>query len=178
MFSLKQIKCDIIKLYKQGGLNMKSKIVLTLVLIIAVFAVGFQLATGNSTQKQLKERTMSEMDGNPLTATFAGGCFWCIESDFEKVDGVIEAISGYTGGHKENPTYKEVSPEEPVMPKRCRCFTIRRKSLTVSCSTFSGSMWTPPIRADNLWTEARSIEAPYFSMMTNKSVSRWNQRWR
>ncbi|MBW2998689.1 peptide-methionine (R)-S-oxide reductase MsrB [Candidatus Woesearchaeota archaeon] len=42
-------------------------------------------------------------------ATFAGGCFWCIESDFEKYGGVIKAISGYTGGHKENPTYKEVS---------------------------------------------------------------------
>jgi len=43
------------------------------------------------------------------TATFAGGCFWCVESDFEKHDGVIEAISGYTGGHKGNPTYEEVS---------------------------------------------------------------------
>ena len=43
------------------------------------------------------------------TATFAGGCFWCVESDFEKHDGVIEAISGYTGGHMGNPTYEEVS---------------------------------------------------------------------
>ena len=43
------------------------------------------------------------------TATFAGGCFWCIESDFEKHEGVIEAVSGYTGGHKGDPTYEEVS---------------------------------------------------------------------
>jgi len=43
------------------------------------------------------------------SAVFAGGCFWCTESDFEKVDGVIEVISGYTGGQKENPTYTEVS---------------------------------------------------------------------
>ncbi|MEW5909624.1 MAG: peptide-methionine (S)-S-oxide reductase MsrA [Thermodesulfobacteriota bacterium] len=43
------------------------------------------------------------------TATFAGGCFWCIESDFEKIDGVLEVISGYIGGHKTNPTYREVS---------------------------------------------------------------------
>ncbi|MGW8302427.1 MAG: peptide-methionine (S)-S-oxide reductase MsrA [Desulfobacterales bacterium] len=43
------------------------------------------------------------------TATFAGGCFWCVESDFEKVDGVLEAVSGYTGGQKPNPTYEEVS---------------------------------------------------------------------
>lgn len=41
-------------------------------------------------------------------ATFAGGCFWCMVAPFEKMDGVIKVVSGYTGGHKENPTYKEV----------------------------------------------------------------------
>jgi peptide-methionine (S)-S-oxide reductase len=39
-------------------------------------------------------------------AVFAGGCFWCLESDFEHLDGVIEAESGYTGGALENPTYR------------------------------------------------------------------------
>ena len=43
------------------------------------------------------------------TATFAGGCFWCMEPPFDGIDGVISTISGYTGGSKENPTYKEVS---------------------------------------------------------------------
>src|SRR5204862_4622536 len=42
-------------------------------------------------------------------ATFAGGCFWCVESDFDKVDGVISTISGYTGGTVANPTYYQVS---------------------------------------------------------------------
>jgi peptide-methionine (S)-S-oxide reductase len=42
-------------------------------------------------------------------ATFAGGCFWCVESDFESVEGVIEAVSGYTGGRTKDPTYKQVS---------------------------------------------------------------------
>jgi peptide methionine sulfoxide reductase msrA/msrB len=42
------------------------------------------------------------------TATFAGGCFWCTEADFAKKDGIIEVISGYTGGQKANPTYEEV----------------------------------------------------------------------
>jgi methionine-S-sulfoxide reductase len=42
-------------------------------------------------------------------ATFAGGCFWCMEPPFEKLDGVNAVISGYTGGHTENPTYEEVS---------------------------------------------------------------------
>ena len=38
----------------------------------------------------------------------AGGCFWCVEADFEKVNGVSEVISGYTGGFVKNPTYKQV----------------------------------------------------------------------
>ena len=47
--------------------------------------------------------------GPLATAVFAGGCFWCTEADFEKVEGVLEAESGYTGGHADNPTYKQVS---------------------------------------------------------------------
>lgn len=42
-------------------------------------------------------------------ATFAGGCFWCIEADFEKLDGVLSVTSGYTGGEVADPTYKQVS---------------------------------------------------------------------
>lgn len=42
-------------------------------------------------------------------ATFAGGCFWCVESAFEGLDGVLDVISGYTGGHTEHPTYKQVT---------------------------------------------------------------------
>jgi peptide-methionine (S)-S-oxide reductase len=42
-------------------------------------------------------------------AVFAGGCFWCMEGPFDKLDGVISTTSGYTGGHTENPTYEETS---------------------------------------------------------------------
>ena len=42
-------------------------------------------------------------------ATFAGGCFWCVEADFDKVDGVISTTSGYTGGRTANPTYEQAS---------------------------------------------------------------------
>jgi peptide-methionine (S)-S-oxide reductase len=42
-------------------------------------------------------------------ATFAGGCFWCVEADFDKVAGVISTTSGYTGGRTANPSYEEVS---------------------------------------------------------------------
>jgi peptide methionine sulfoxide reductase msrA/msrB len=44
-------------------------------------------------------------------ATFAGGCFWCMVKPFDEQDGIEEVVSGYTGGHKENPTYKEVCSE-------------------------------------------------------------------
>jgi peptide-methionine (S)-S-oxide reductase len=43
------------------------------------------------------------------TATFAGGCFWCIEAAFEQIKGVQEAVSGYAGGNRKNPTYEQVA---------------------------------------------------------------------
>jgi len=43
------------------------------------------------------------------TATFAGGCFWCMEPPFDEIKGVVSTTSGYTGGQKKNPTYEEVS---------------------------------------------------------------------
>lgn len=52
--------------------------------------------------------TLAE-DSNTEIATFAGGCFWCMEPPFDKLDGVISTTSGYTGGHKADPTYKHVS---------------------------------------------------------------------
>jgi peptide methionine sulfoxide reductase msrA/msrB len=52
---------------------------------------------------------MNEEQTNLKVATLAGGCFWCVASDFENVSGVSKIISGYTGGQKENPTYEEVS---------------------------------------------------------------------
>ena len=48
-------------------------------------------------------------DNKNETAIFAGGCFWCMEPPFDKLDGVISTTSGYTSGHKDNPTYAEVS---------------------------------------------------------------------
>ncbi len=46
------------------------------------------------------------------TAVFAGGCFWCLEHDLEKLPGVVSAVSGYSGGHVVNPTYEQVSTGE------------------------------------------------------------------
>ena len=52
----------------------------------------------------------SSPGGTPLAkATFAGGCFWCMEPPYDELDGVTSTISGYTGGTKKNPTYEQVS---------------------------------------------------------------------
>lgn len=57
-----------------------------------------------------KEENKSTTSDKPLaTATFAGGCFWCMEPPYDKLDGVVSTTSGYTGGQKKNPTYHEVA---------------------------------------------------------------------
>jgi peptide methionine sulfoxide reductase msrA/msrB len=79
-----------------------------LAILIGIVLFGFQHSKSqkqdavNEMNKQVNERNVEK-------ATFAGGCFWCTESDFEKIDGVIEVVSGYTGGNEENPTYQQVS---------------------------------------------------------------------
>jgi peptide methionine sulfoxide reductase msrA/msrB len=81
------------------------------ILLVAVFIMTGILAVGfvhSSHEKTGKETNMNRQ-GNERTATFAGGCFWCVEADFEKVNGVREVVSGYAGGDKDNPTYEEVS---------------------------------------------------------------------
>lgn len=57
----------------------------------------------------VSEALTPEQTKNLATATFAGGCFWCMEAPFDKLPGVLSTISGYTGGFKKNPTYEEVS---------------------------------------------------------------------
>ena len=75
-------------------------------LSVLLFAFGCQ----NSASSENRGGISMNQDENELKkATFAGGCFWCVESDFEKVDGVVDAVSGYTGGQTENPNYHEVS---------------------------------------------------------------------
>ena len=56
-----------------------------------------------------KEDSMSRQNQTQAVATLAGGCFWCVEADLEKLPGVSAVISGYTGGSEQNPTYEQVS---------------------------------------------------------------------
>ncbi len=77
-----------------------------LLFIIALAVVGASCEIPTD----VKEKDLSVLEDPMLeSATFAGGCFWCVESAFEKYDGVKQAFSGYTGGDTENPSYKEVS---------------------------------------------------------------------
>ena len=58
--------------------------------------------------KPIDDAATDGAGGGTETATLGGGCFWCIEAVFTRIDGVKSVVSGYAGGHKENPTYEEV----------------------------------------------------------------------
>lgn len=76
------------------------------ILVIAALLLGYQQVvsmTGEADQLPAAAPSVTK------TAVFAGGCFWCTESDFEKLPGVVEAVSGYTGGQVADPSYDQVS---------------------------------------------------------------------
>jgi peptide-methionine (S)-S-oxide reductase len=77
---------------------MRKRVVLTLAFYGFVLLSAAPAATSQAADS-----------GNRAKATFAGGCFWCMEPPYDKLNGVVETISGYTGGSKQNPTYEEVS---------------------------------------------------------------------
>ena len=94
---------------------MKTILILAVSLIIlAALGAGLLKAKSSPQEKLTREAGMDEKKGNLATATFAGGCFWCTESDFEKVPGVVEVISGYTGGKGDKPTYEDYAAKGQV----------------------------------------------------------------
>ena len=73
-----------------------------------LISLGFAtLMIGETTA--IPQRSFANERSQNAKATFAGGCFWCMEEAFEKVEGVVSVISGYTGGQLANPTYEQVS---------------------------------------------------------------------
>lgn len=77
-----------------------------MIIIPAALSTFFMLtAVSGGAQDAGQEKEKSKL----ATATFAGGCFWCMEPAFDKLKGVISVVPGYTGGTKKDPTYEEVS---------------------------------------------------------------------
>lgn len=83
------------------------------ILLAALAGISLTIAlTVSAKNSNNADSTMSmsaEQNESYKKAYFAGGCFWCVESNYEKVDGVIEVISGYSGGKIKNPDYSQVS---------------------------------------------------------------------
>jgi len=73
--------------------------------ILGTFILGSCLKVDS---KQMGQQTSVSSSAKLKTATFSGGCFWCVESAFLDLDGIKQVTSGYSGGHVENPTYEEV----------------------------------------------------------------------
>ncbi len=81
------------------------KVLIPFLLLFSLMGSGCQ----RSGIDQMKGKKRPDENIGLHVATFAGGCFWCTEADFEKLPGVIKVVSGYTGGVEENPTYEQVS---------------------------------------------------------------------
>ena len=75
------------------------------VIFLIIFLFNFNLLSISAGELSV---TAGGKENEHKKAYFAGGCFWCMEESFDKVKGVIKSISGYSGGHVKNPTYKQV----------------------------------------------------------------------
>ncbi|HEV8079144.1 MAG TPA: peptide-methionine (S)-S-oxide reductase MsrA [Chitinophagaceae bacterium] len=82
------------------------KIALSLISFLIIFSM---VSCQAQKQKRVKQKTQVKDLSKFSQATFASGCFWCVEAVFESVKGVVEAESGYSGGVESNPTYEQVS---------------------------------------------------------------------
>jgi len=93
---------------KCSGFLLTGVIAVLLTASLAVFAKTMNSDPALNSTENTHENSFQKKE-NYKKAYFAGGCFWCVESNYEKVDGIIEVISGYSGGNIKNPTYKQVS---------------------------------------------------------------------
>jgi peptide-methionine (S)-S-oxide reductase len=93
----------------------KTSMVLLVVALTRIFMGGCtgtkehnKMNSSNEQKAEFEDAKQIERTDNYQKATFAAGCFWGVEAAFRKVPGVISTVVGYTGGHKENPTYRQV----------------------------------------------------------------------
>ena len=74
--------------------------------VFFLVGTGVKAVAGPNPARNPEGRGGMEATSSQAVATLAGGCFWCVEADFDKVPGVIKVVSGYTGGSQDNPTYE------------------------------------------------------------------------
>jgi len=100
------------------------------------------------------------------TATFAGGCFWCMEKAFGQLNGVIEVVSGYTGGSGQNPTYEDYAEKGHI-----EAVQIIYDPSKITYSDLLNVFWRqidPTDAGDNSLIGASNIGLWFFIIMTNK----------
>ncbi|MCM0614103.1 peptide-methionine (S)-S-oxide reductase MsrA [Marinobacter sediminum] len=88
---------------------MKRKMMGMITALVLGSAGAFYAAYAGADKHGAQDTEFAPDNPDLAVATFAGGCFWCVESGYEKIPGVVEAVSGYAGGDEPNPSYKQVS---------------------------------------------------------------------
>jgi peptide methionine sulfoxide reductase msrA/msrB len=139
-------------------------------ILLMSLIVMLSVMTGPGQSRAMQgEEGKSMAEGKTMTriATFAGGCFWCTEADFEKVPGVVNAISGYTGGHEENPSYKEVSSGKTGHLEAAQVHYDPSKIGELSIQRTPGG---------SLSIAGPNIAAPYFITMRRRNAWRKNRK--
>lgn len=131
--------------------SLTNKILLIILLIIPL---------SNCQRNNLRGINLTNDNPNLKTATFGSGCFWCTEAIFERVNGVIDVVSGYSGGTVENPTYKEVTTGKTG---HAECTQIKYDSSVISYDELLEIFWkthdptTTNRQGNDIGTQYRSI---------------------
>lgn len=104
---------------------MKIQSLITLGITLLASACGNAQSakmTESKTFKEMNQSTTGKNDGKTEVATFAAGCFWCVEAQYQQLDGVEKVESGYIGGHVDNPTYKQVCTGNTGHAEACNIY--------------------------------------------------------
>lgn len=148
---------------------MKTGIKTSILFSLVVFATACSSHEPNAQPLPGKNTGMS--DSGLAVATFAGGCFWCIESGFEKLPGVYDAVSGYTGGKSVNPTYREVSSGNTGHTEAVQ---VHYDPMTISYEDLLESFWRQfdPTDAGGSFSDRGSQYRPgiYYNDQTEKDA--------
>jgi len=127
---------------------------------IAVFFLLLIVPFSNCQKENSKGKIIMSENSNLQIATFGSGCFWCTEAIFERVIGVVDVVSGYSGGELENPTYQQVTTGKTG---HAECTQIRYNPSVISYDELLEIFWkthdptTPNRQGNDVGPQYRSI---------------------